>query len=147
MKYIFCFFFSGNLTIWPLSSSSSLHAGSPPQKASENRNPATRTTISQNASDTSIWQENTVAFSLGTDEPTKTDEFLEKFQRGGGGHFQSKKSWCIFWTFNGAFWAWNYKRIATWVYEKEGGSKAFWNFSKNSSVLVWPPVPYVPIYR
>ena len=34
---------------------------------------------------------------LGTGGPTKTDELSEKFKREGG-HFQSKKSCCRFWT-------------------------------------------------
>ena len=33
---------------------------------------------------------------LGTPTPSKTDEFSEKFQ-GGGGHFQSKNLYCRFW--------------------------------------------------
>ena len=34
-----------------------------------------------------------ILFNLGT------DEFLENFQRGGGGHFPFKKLYCRFWTF------------------------------------------------
>ena len=36
------------------------------------------------------------------------------------------------------------REIAIKFFEKRGGggSKALWNFSENSSVLVWPPVPY-----
>ena len=40
---------------------------------------------------------------LGKDGYTKTDEFLEKFQTGGGGHFQSKNLYCRFWTFKQGF--------------------------------------------
>ena len=36
-------------------------------------------------------------FSLGKDPATKLDEFLEKFQGGEGGNFQSKKLYCRFW--------------------------------------------------
>ena len=39
------------------------------------------------------------------------------------------------------------KKIATWFSENEGGgvklSKAVWNFSEDSSLLVWPSVPYL----
>merc|ERR1712016_311641 len=37
--------------------------------------------------------------TLGTPSPSKTDEFSEKFQKGGGGHFQSKNLYCKIWTF------------------------------------------------
>ena len=40
---------------------------------------------------------------LGKLPPTKTDEFSEKFRRGGGGHFQSKNFCCKFWTFEQGF--------------------------------------------
>ena len=40
----------------------------------------------------------TLRLRLGTGQVTKTDEFLENFQRGGG-HFQSKNLYCRFWTF------------------------------------------------
>ena len=46
---------------------------------------------------------------------------------------------------SGNFWRLcsHYKKSAIWFSENEGGgSKAVWNFSKNSSVLVWPPFPY-----
>ena len=39
----------------------------------------------------------------GKDGVSKTDEFSEKFQKGGGGHFQSKNLCCRFWTLNRAF--------------------------------------------
>ena len=35
--------------------------------------------------------------NLGKGEATKSDEFSEKFQRGGGAHFQSKNICCRFW--------------------------------------------------
>ena len=36
------------------------------------------------------------AGSLGKGGVSKSDEFLEKFQKGGGGHFQSKNLCCRF---------------------------------------------------
>ena len=43
---------------------------------------------------------------------------------------------------NRAFGAWNWYKFATWYSENEGeGSKAVWNFSENSSVLVALPIP------
>ena len=42
-----------------------------------------------------------------------------------------------------ALWAWNWKTFAKWFSTNDGGggSKADWNFSKNSSVLETPIVP------
>ena len=49
---------------------------------------------------------------LGKGTATKSDEFSEKCQRGGGGHFHSKKFILkILGTLNGAFWAWNWYKI------------------------------------
>ena len=134
-----------------------------------------------------IFQQSSKALqALGTDGPTKTDEFSEKFQ--GGGVISNPKIYIAdFGPLNRAFSAWKwYKRVflgyvfnqfngntmlnccttcisweigsyntqqsrhtehthfcrnfvaksATWFSENEGGgSKAVWNFSKNSSVL------------
>ena len=62
----------------------------------------------------------------------------KKFHR--GDFFQSK-FYADFGRCNRAFWALNLKKkIATWFSENErAGSKAVWNFSKNSSVLKAPP--------
>ena len=40
--------------------------------------------------------------SLGMPDTSKTDEFLEKFRKGGG-HFQSKNLYCKIWTFKQGF--------------------------------------------
>ena len=44
-------------------------------------------------------------YIVGTGQGTKTDEFSENFQRGGGGggHFKSKKLCCRFWDFKQGF--------------------------------------------
>ena len=63
---------------------------------------------------------------------------------GGGGHFQSKNLYWRFWAFiQGCGQRGFRKKIAIWFSENEGrgGSKAVWNFTENSSVLVPPPVP------
>ena len=43
--------------------------------------------------------DSTLRLGSGTDGGTKSDEFSEKFQRGGAGRFQSKNLYCRFWTF------------------------------------------------
>ena len=40
---------------------------------------------------------------LGKDGSTKSEEFSEKFQKGGGAHFQTKNLCCRFWTFKQGF--------------------------------------------
>ena len=37
-------------------------------------------------------------------------------------------------------------KSAVWFSENDGGSNDVWNFSRNSSVLVWPYVPYIQTY-
>ena len=66
--------------------------------------------------------------------PQQNGQLSEKFQKGGGGHFQSINRTCL---------EWNWKKLQhNFSKMRGGGSKAVWNFSKNSSVLVAPPVPY-----
>ena len=76
---------------------------------------------------------------LGTGGPTKTYELLEKF-KWEGGHFQSKKL-CRFWTFKQVFFGDFFEKLQhDYLKMRGGGSKAIWNFSENSSILVWPLV-------
>ena len=58
---------------------------------------------------------------------------FRKMAKGEGGHFQSKKLCCRFWTLNRVFWAWNGYKFATWFSENEGeggqtpfGTFPFW---------------------
>ena len=50
---------------------------------------------------TKVWMEKLFLFPLygplGKDPATKSDEFLEKCQRGGGDRFQSKNLYCRLW--------------------------------------------------
>ena len=71
---------------------------------------------------------------------TKTDEFLEKFQRGrgGGGSFPIQKFiFQIFAIINGTLGMNSGKNL-----QYDFDEKAIWNFSKNSSVLVGWGFPY-----
>ena len=66
---------------------------------------------------------------LGTSDSTKTDEFSEKFQRGGGGHFQSKNLCCRFWTYKQGFLSMKVEEKSQHDFPKiggEGGLKAIW---------------------
>ena len=79
---------------------------------------------------------------LGKDGPTKTDEFLEKFQRGGGPFPIQKFMLQIFAIINASSVMYSEKKAQhDFPKMRGGGSKAVWNFSKNSSVLVGPPFP------
>ena len=69
-------------------------------------------------------------------------------KRMNGGHFPFKNVCCRFWTFIGFFLdmipkklQYNFPKMREWV--GGGRSKAVWNFSENSSVLVAWPVPIV----
>ena len=69
------------------------------------------------------------------------DEFSEKFQRGGAGGevvFNPKIYISDFGPLNRAC---RKKLQYGFLKMRGGGSKATWNFSENSSVLLWPPVP------
>ena len=55
--------------------------------------------------------------ALGTGGATKTDDFADKFERGGGAHFQSKNLYRRFWTFFRRF----PKKNAIKISENEGG--------------------------
>ena len=70
---------------------------------------------------------------------------LEKFRKGGGGHFSihPKIYFADFGPLNRAFWAWNLrlKRVQH-DFQKMRGGDAVWNFSEMSFVLDTPPVPY-----
>ena len=83
---------------------------------------------------------------------TKSDEFSEKFRRGGegGGHFQSKNLYCKIWTFKQVYVTMkliqSVARLKNLQYNfpkmrGRGGSKAVWNFSENSSILEGEGVP------
>ena len=48
-----------------------------------------------------------VTVAIGDTCTSKTDEFSEKFRRGGGGHFQSKNLCCKIWTFEQGFFLHN----------------------------------------
>ena len=61
---------------------------------------------------------------FGTGQATKTDEFSEKFQSGGGVTFNPKQLYCRFWAFMQGF--------------KEHFSE---KRSENSFILVFRPVP------
>ena len=84
-------------------------------------------------------------YFLGKDGISKSDEFLEKFQKGGGGgHFQSKNLCCRFFAIINASSLMYSRKKAQHDFPKMrggGGSKAVWNFSKNSSLLETPPFP------
>ena len=94
-------------------------------------------------------------FDIGLGMPTspKTDEFSEKFQKGGGGHFQSKNLCCKIWTFKQGYLTMKTATFEGFVASlknlqynfpkmRGGGSKAVWNFSENSSVLEEVGIPY-----
>ena len=63
--------------------------------------------------------------TIGMGGGTKTGEFLEKFQRGGG-HLQSKNLYCRFWTFIQGFKQGFSESFQKWG----GGSKLFGIFPK-----------------
>ena len=66
---------------------------------------------------------------LGTGDSTKKDEFSEKFQRGGGGHFQSKNLCCRFWTYKQGFLSMKVEEKSQHDFPKigrDGGLKALW---------------------
>jgi len=72
---------------------------------------------------------------LGKDGPTKTDEFLEKFQK-----FMLQ----IFAIINASSVMYSGKKAQhDFPKMRGGGSKAVWNFSKNSSLLEMPSFPYM----
>ena len=66
---------------------------------------------------------------------------FRKVPKGGGGSFSTQKLRCRFWTFIKGFFGRFPKNIFFWKWGGGGGSKAVWNFSENSSVLVAWPVP------
>ena len=78
---------------------------------------------------------------LRTGQATKTDEFSENLQRGGGGvcRFQSKKiilqilDLYLYRTFFGRFLK---KKLQHNFLKMRGGAKAIWIFSESSSILV-----------
>ena len=90
-----------------------------------------------------------MSWSLGTDGGTKADEFSEKFQRRGAraGVIFNPKIYIaafglLYRTLNREFLEklqYKFTKMRGWG----GVSKAVWNFSENSSVLVPPPVPYL----
>ena len=77
---------------------------------------------------------------LGKPTPSKTDEFSEKFRR--GGNFQSKNLCCKIWTFKQGYLTMKFEGFVDSLKILQhnfpimrGGVKGRWNFSKNSSVL------------
>ena len=79
-----------------------------------------------------------VRHPLGTPSPSKTDEFSEKFQRGGGSFSIQKFILQIFAIIDDTS-VMNFGKKLQYDLLKMmgggGGSKAVWNFSENSSVL------------
>ena len=74
--------------------------------------------------------EDTFRTSLMKGNSTKTEEFSEKFQRGGGGGlFQSKNLCCRFWTYKQGFLSMKVEEKSQHDFPKiggEGGLKAIW---------------------
>ena len=73
---------------------------------------------------------------LGKLSPPKTDEFLEKFRRGGGVISNPKIYVADFGHYEGSTSVMNFGENPQHDFPKmRGGSMAVWNFSENSSVL------------
>ena len=68
----------------------------------------------------------------GRGDGTKTDEFSEKFQRGGGrgGHFNPKTYIADFGPLNKIFWPWNLKKKLQFDFPKMRGVKGRLEFSR-----------------
>ena len=74
---------------------------------------------------------------FGTKRNTKTDEFSEKFPRGGGGgSFSIQKFILQISAIINSTYVMNSGKNLQYDFPKMRGSKAVWNFSENSSVLV-----------
>ena len=81
--------------------------------------------------------------ALGTPTPSKTDEFSEKFHRGGGSFSIQKFMLQIFAIIDDTS-VMNFRRKKlqhNFPKMRGGRSKAVWNFSENSSVLEGVGVP------
>ena len=92
-------------------------------------------------------QATVVLEALGTHSPSKTDEFSEKFQRGGGGIIFNPKIYVADFCHYRRYFGHEFQKKLQHNFPKMrgGGSKAVWNFSENSSVLegVSFPNPYL----
>ena len=83
--------------------------------------------------------------NLGTGRATKSDEFSEKFQKGGGWSFSIQKFMLqILGTLNRAFWAWNwYKRIISGLFADVFSTIVFWTietrYTLQKALLNSPP--------
>ena len=81
-----------------------------------------------------------------TDDTAKTDEFSEKFQMGGWGVISNLKIYVADFV-AGFFRRFQKKLQPDFPKMRGGGSKAVWDFSENSSILVASPVPKGILYR
>ena len=73
---------------------------------------------------------------LGTPTPSKTDEFSEKFQRGGWGVIFNPKIYVADFCHYRQYFGQEFRKNLQYDFLKvRGDAKAVWNFSENSSVL------------